>query len=51
MQEGNRVYCKNNGKYGEITTIVPGNGTFPWYFVLFEDGTEDRFVAEDLEVC
>lgn len=48
FREGERVYCTANGKYGEVTICVPGNGTFPWYFVKFDDGTEDRFTDEDL---
>ena len=43
---GDRVSV--NGKPGEITSMVPGNGTMPWYYVQFDDGTEDRFTAHDL---
>lgn len=49
FDEGDRVYCTVNSKFGEVTTRVPGNGTIPWYFVTFDDGTEDRFTKEDLE--
>jgi len=44
---GDRVTV--DGKHGEVTTCVPGgNGSIPWYFVRFDDGTEDRFTAEQL---
>lgn len=46
---GDQVYCSANGKYGEVNSCVPGNGSIPWYFVTFDDGTEDRFTKEDLE--
>jgi hypothetical protein len=36
-------------KTGEVTSTVPGDGVTPWYFVRWDDGTEDRYVAEDLE--
>ena len=38
-----------NGRSGEIVFRVPGDGQIPWYFVRFEDGTEDRFQADQLE--
>lgn len=44
---GDRVYVAGHGE-GEVMTCVPGNGTMPWYFVRFDDGIEDRFVADDL---
>jgi hypothetical protein len=36
-------------KVGEINSMVPGNGSIPWYYVTWEDGTEDRYTAEELE--
>lgn len=44
-----RVRGKYNGKSGEVTTCVPGNGSFPWYFVKWDDGTEDRYTESELE--
>lgn len=49
FSEGDRVYCTLNNKYGEVISRVPGNGSIPWYFVKFDDGTEDRFTKDDLE--
>jgi len=49
FDEYDRVYCSANNKYGEVTTRVPGNGTIPWYYVQFDDGTMDRFTKDDLE--
>lgn len=49
MENGTRVYVSSVGKSGTVKFSVPGNGTFPWYIVEFDDGTEDRFVIEDLE--
>ena len=51
MEPGQRVrHTSEFTKTGEITTIVPGNGTFHWYFVLWDNGSEDRYVAEELEL-
>ena len=50
MESGQRVrHTSEFTKTGEITTIVPGNGTFPWYFVLWDDGSADRYTEEELE--
>ena len=49
MDDGQRVYVADVSKFGEVQYSVPGNGTFRWYFVLFDDGTEDRFTLDQLE--
>ena len=36
-------------KAGCVVCTVPGNGSFGWYFVSWDDGSLDRYVAEDLE--
>jgi hypothetical protein len=38
-------------KTGEITSIVPGNGKpgEEWYFINFDDGSEDRCQIQDIE--
>lgn len=38
-------------KVGEVTSCVPGDGRTPWYFVSWEDGTEDRYTGDELEVA
>ncbi len=40
---GQRVRT-NDGREGEVSSCVPGNG-IGWYFVQFDDGKEDRFLA------
>jgi hypothetical protein len=45
FKPGDRVLVA--GQAGEVMTCVPGSGE-PWYFVQFQDGTEDRFQARDL---
>ena len=48
---GDRVrLVQNFNRTGEVVGCVPGNGTLPWYFVKFNDGTEDRFTADELEL-
>jgi hypothetical protein len=50
FHEGQRVRSKDYwNKTGEITCMVPGDGRTPWYFVLWDDGSEDRYTAEELE--
>jgi hypothetical protein len=44
---GQRVQHRD-GRTGEITSMVPGNGTFPWYFVHWDNGTEDRHTGDEL---
>ena len=34
---------------GEVTVRVPGNGTFPWYFVRWDDGGSGRYTEGELE--
>jgi len=46
---GERVYVKSEGMDGEITSMVPGNGSTPWYYVRLENGQMDRYTADDLE--
>jgi hypothetical protein len=47
---GDRVrLVRNFNRTGEISACVPGNGSFPWYFVRFNDGYEDRFTSNELE--
>jgi hypothetical protein len=33
---------------GEVTTCVPGNGSFAWYFVQLDNGKEDRYTSDQL---
>ncbi len=49
FEEGQRVII-NGSQFGEITSTVPGNGSFAWYFVLRDDGVEDRYVESELEL-
>jgi hypothetical protein len=44
---GNRVQIKATGEYGEVMTVVPGNGSIAWYYVKTED-SEDRFTSNEL---
>lgn len=37
------------GKTGYVVGTVPGNGSYGWYFVSWDDGSSDHYVAEDLE--
>jgi hypothetical protein len=37
-------------EYGEVTGLVPGNGT-PWYFVRLENGGEGAFSADELTLA
>lgn len=46
---GQRV--RSGSKTGEINSMVPGNGSIPWYYVTWDDGTEDRHTAEELEAA
>jgi hypothetical protein len=47
---GDRVRSTSNWtKTGEVTDCVPGNGSYPWYFVRWDDGTEDRYTDDELE--
>ena len=49
---GQQVLVTANGKHGEITAMVPGDGKDPWYFVAYNDGSgEDRWQAQDLEAA
>lgn len=48
MNDGTRVTV--NGRLGIMKFSVPGNGTFRWYIVEFDDGSEDRFTLDELEV-
>ena len=50
FNEGDYVYCRVTNQYGQVICRVPGNGLIPWYFVQFDDGTEDRFTKEDLQL-
>jgi len=45
-QPGQRVIAE--GRDATVMTCVPGNGTMLWYFVMFNDGMEDRFTADQL---
>lgn len=49
FQNGEKVYVKSEGMDGEITSMVPGNGSIPWYYVRLENGQMDRYTADDLE--
>ncbi len=46
---GCRVRSRSDfGLTGCVVGTVPGNGSFGWYFVSWDDGSSDRYVAEDL---
>lgn len=45
---GDRVYVPGESQYGEVTSVVPGNGSIPWYYVRLDDGTEDRYTDAQL---
>jgi len=47
FQIGDKVFA--DGRPAEVISCVPGNGLLEWYFVRFEDGTEDRFTAQQLQ--
>lgn len=50
FEVGQTVTHKYRGLRGEITATVPGNGTFRWYFVIWEGtSTEERHTANELE--
>ena len=50
FEVGERVRLRDKfTQVGEITSTVPGDGKTPWYFVRWDNGLEDRYVAEDLE--
>jgi len=44
---GQRVYVTGHGE-GKIVTCLPGNGSIAWYFIQFDDGTEDRFTDREI---
>jgi|TARA_Y100000034_G_scaffold116048_1_gene153877 hypothetical protein len=46
MDDGQRVSVE--GKEGNVSFSVPGNGSIRWYIVQFDDGTEDRFTLDQL---
>jgi len=46
---GDSVIITPTGEIGEVTAVVPGNGSFVWYFVKAENGTEDRWREQDLQ--
>jgi hypothetical protein len=47
---GDRVRHRNNFQMaGEVTNCVPGNGSFPWYYVKWDNGQEDRHTSDELE--
>lgn len=48
--EGDRVRKVDEfTKTGTVSTTVPGNGSLPWYYVDFDDGSSDRFTEDELE--
>jgi len=57
FRPGQRVRHKYYRCTGEVTTCVPGNGSFPWYYVKWDDaditnpftGDDERYTAEELE--
>jgi hypothetical protein len=50
FEVGDRVRLVDDfRKTGEVVGAVPGDGITPWYFIRFDDGTEDRYIADDLE--
>lgn len=49
MRDGTRVYVIRENKNGTVKFSVPGNGTYRWYVVEFEDGSEDLYTIEDLK--
>jgi hypothetical protein len=40
-------------RFGHITSMVPGNGRpeSEWYFVKWDEGTEDRYTRFQLEAA
>ncbi len=46
---GERVFVKSENMDGEITSMVPGNGSIEWYYVRLENGQMDRYTRDDLE--
>lgn len=49
FHDGQRVCLAGAFKLGEVTGMVPGDGKTPWYFVRWDDGSEDRYTADELE--
>ena len=47
FRPGQRVRVAGHGD-GYVVVCVPGNGTFAWYFVHLDNGSEDRFTDRDL---
>lgn len=45
---GDRVYVDDEGAYGEVISVVPGDGRDPWYYVVVEGRGEDRYQAHQL---
>jgi hypothetical protein len=40
---GDRVIA--DGMEGEVVLVVPGNGRLSWYYVRFDDGSENKYIA------
>lgn len=50
FQSGTQVHPKGDfQKHGEVAYHVPGNGSFPWAVVQWEDGTESVEPEHNLE--
>lgn len=49
FQVGQRVTHRYEGWVGEVTSVVPGNGSLAWYYVQWDHGSEDSYMAHELE--
>jgi hypothetical protein len=38
-----------SGRTGTIDSMVPGDGITPWYYVSWDDGTQDRHTGDELK--
>lgn len=48
---GSRV--TDGSRIGEVTSMVPGNGRpeSEWYYVRWDDGSEDRYMRDQLSAA
>lgn len=46
---GDRVRRVNSFMAGIIELCVPGNGSIEWYYVMWDDGSQDRYTRDELE--
>lgn len=46
---GQRVCYEYGLRFGEIESMVPGNGSIEWYYVAWDDGEVSRHTRDELQ--